>query len=258
MLFDTHAHLNDRQFDDDREQVFKRAQEAGVSLLVNVGFNRETIPETLALAEKYDFVYAAIGWHPHDAAKMTAKDLDWIEDLAGRHSKVVAVGEMGLDYYRNHSPRAVQRDVFRQQIALAKRVKKPIIIHARDAYADVLQILKEEGAQDVGGVMHCFGGDLEMARACLDLNFYISFGGPLTFKNAQLPKMVAAEVPLDRLLIETDAPYLAPHPRRGKRNESAYIKYVAESLANIRGLEVEEVCRITKENGERLFQIDPV
>jgi TatD DNase family protein len=254
MLFDTHTHLNDQAFEEDREQVIRRAQEEGVTLLVNVGFNRETIPQTMKLAEQYDFIYAAVGWHPHDAAEMKEEDLSWIEELSA-HSKVVAIGEMGLDYYWDNSPRDVQKDVFRKQIALAKKVKKPIIIHDRDAHRDVVDILREEGADEVGGIMHCFGGSYDIAKECLDLNFYISFGGPLTFKNAKQPKEVAKQVPLDRLLIETDSPYLTPHPFRGKRNESSYVKYVAESLAELKGISYEEICRITMENGKRLFKI---
>ncbi|WP_025028173.1 TatD family hydrolase [Caldalkalibacillus mannanilyticus] len=254
MLFDTHTHLNDEAFSADRDEVMQRALDEGVSLLVNVGFNRQTIPQTLELAEKYDFVYAAVGWHPHDAKDMKEEDLAWIEELSA-HKKVVAIGEMGLDYYWDNSPRDVQKEVFRQQIALAKKVKKPIIIHDRDAHRDVVDILKEEGASEVGGVMHCFGGSVEIAKECLDLNFYISFGGPLTFKNAKKPKEVAMQIPLDRILIETDSPYLTPHPYRGKRNESSYVKHVAQSLAELRGLSYEEVCRITMENGKRLFNI---
>jgi TatD DNase family protein len=254
MLFDTHTHLNDDAFEQDREEVIRRAQEEGVSLLVNVGFNRVTIPQTMALAEKHDFIYAAVGWHPHDAKDMTEKDLAWIEELAS-HPKVVAIGEMGLDYHWDNSPREVQKEVFRKQIALAKKVKKPIIIHDRDAHRDVVDILKEEGADEVGGIMHCFGGSVEIARECLDLNFYISFGGPLTFKNAKKPKEVAEQIPLDRLLIETDSPYLTPHPFRGKRNESSYVRLVAESLAELKGVSYEEICRVTMENGKRLFNI---
>lgn len=254
MLFDTHTHLNDNAFEEDREEVIQRAQQEGVTLLVNVGYNRITIPQTLHLAETYDFIYAAVGWHPHDAKDMTEADLEWIEELTS-HPKVVAIGEMGLDYYWDNSPRDIQHEVFRKQIRLAKRVKKPIIIHDRDAHRDVVDILKEEGAEEVGGVMHCFGGSAEIAKECLDLNFYISFGGPLTFKNAKKPKEVAKEIPLERLLIETDSPYLTPHPFRGKRNESSYVKYVAESLAEIKGVSYDEICRVTMENGKRLFNL---
>lgn len=255
MLFDTHTHLNDQAFDADREDVIRRAREAGVELLVNVGFNRRTIEQTLELARQYEFIYAAVGWHPHDAQDLKDEDLEWIEELALTEPKVVAIGEMGLDYYHNHSAKEVQKDVFRRQIALAKRTNKPIIIHDRDAHRDVVDILKKEGADAVGGVMHCFGGSVEIARECLDLGFYISFGGPLTFKNAKKPKEVVKEIPLDRLLIETDSPYLTPHPYRGKRNESGYIRYVAESMAQLKEISYEEICQITMENGKRLFGI---
>lgn len=254
MLFDTHTHLTDVAFDEDREEVIRRAEQAGVSLMVNVGYSRETIPPTLALAEQHDSIYAAVGWHPQQAKEMTPQDLAWLEELAA-HPKVVALGEMGLDYYWDTSPKEVQQTVFREQIALAKRVNKPIIIHNRDAHQDVVTILREENAQEVGGVMHCFSGSVEIAQACLELGFYISFGGPITFKNAKKPKEVAKTIPLDRLLIETDSPYLTPHPYRGKRNESSYVRYVAESLAELRGLTYEEICQITTENGKRLFGI---
>lgn len=254
MLFDTHTHLNDKAFAEDRQEVIQRAQELGVSLMVNVGFNRETIPQTLELAETYDSIYAAVGWHPQDAKDMTEEDITWLEELS-QHPKVVAIGEMGLDYYWDTSPKDVQKKVFRQQIALAKRIHKPIIIHNRDAHRDVVDILREEEAQQVGGIMHCFSGSVDIAQECLELGFYISFGGPITFKNAKKPKEVAKEVPLDRLLIETDSPYLTPHPFRGKRNESSYVKYVAQSLADIHGLSYEELCQITMENGKRLFNI---
>ena len=255
MLFDTHTHLNDAAFEQDREEVIHRAHEEGVSLLVNVGYNRKTIEQTLELTRKYEFIYAAIGWHPHDASELREGDLEWIEEVAKTHPKVVAIGEMGLDYYWDNSPREVQKEVFRKQIALAKRIKKPIVIHDRDAHRDVVDILKEEGAEEVGGVMHCFGGSTEIAKECLELNFYISFGGPLTFKNAKKPKEVAEAIPLERLLIETDSPYLTPHPFRGKRNESSYVRHVAQSLAEIKGVSYEEICRITMENGRRLFRI---
>jgi TatD DNase family protein len=254
MLFDSHAHLNDEQFDADRDEVIRRALDQGVSRILNIGFNRETIRTTLSLAERYDFIYAAVGWHPHDAAAMTDDDLKWIRSLVD-HPKVVALGEMGLDYYRNHSPREVQEEVFRRQIRLARETGLPIVIHNREADSDVLRILREEGAGEVGGVMHCFGGDWPMAQQCLEMNFFIGLGGPVTFKNARLPKEIAVKVPLDRLLIETDAPYLAPHPHRGKRNESSYVRLVAEAIAELRGISCEEVARQTAANACRLFRI---
>lgn len=252
MLIDTHAHLNDEQFIEDQEAVIERAQAAGLQYIINVGFNHETIPTTLELAERYDFIYAAVGWHPQDAKDMNPEDLQWIEELT-HHPKVVAIGEIGLDYYWDTSPREVQQEVFRQQIRLARKVKMPIIIHNRDAHEDLLTILREEHAEEVGGIMHCFSGSWELAQECLNLNFYLSFGGPVTFKNAKRPKEVAAQVPLDRLLIETDCPYLTPTPFRGKRNESAYVQYVAEAIAELRQLPVEELGQITSENAKRLL-----
>ncbi|MBO7748070.1 TatD family hydrolase [Paenibacillus sp. MWE-103] len=254
MLIDTHTHLDSPKFDEDREAVIERALEAGVHTLVNIGFNRETIPTTMALAERYPFIYAAVGWHPVDSIDMTPADLEWIASLL-EHPKVVALGEIGLDYHWDTSPKDVQQRVFRQQIALAKEMRKPIVIHNRDAHEDVVRILREEGASEVGGIMHCYSGSWETAKQCLDMNFYISFGGPLTFQNARVPKEVMAKVPLDRLLIETDAPYLAPHPHRGKRNESSFVRLVANTMAEISGKSVEEIAKITTENAKRCFGI---
>lgn len=255
MLFDTHTHLDSYKFDEDREEVIKRAQEAGVGLLLNIGFNRETIPTTIALSEKYDFIYAAVGWHPVDSIDMKPEDLNWIEELCS-HKKVVAIGEIGLDYHWDTSPKDVQHHVFREQIRLARKLKKPIVIHNRDAHEDIVRILSEENAAEVGGVMHCFSGSAETAKKCLDMNFYISFGGPVTFQNARVPKEVLKQVPLDRILIETDAPYLAPHPFRGKRNESSYVSLVAQTAAELLGKTVDEIASITTENGKKCFRID--
>ncbi|MDD9272021.1 TatD family hydrolase [Paenibacillus sp. GCM10023248] len=252
MLTDSHTHLNAEQFQEDQEEVIQRARDAGVTRMVNVGFNRETIPSSIELAEKYDFIYTTVGWHPVDAIDMMPGDLEWIESLCA-HEKVVAIGEIGLDYHWDKSPRDVQQRVFREQIALARKLRMPIVIHNRDAHHDILTILKEEKASEVGGIMHCFSGSWETAKQCLDMNFHISFGGPVTFKNAKQPKEVLAQVPLDRLLIETDAPYLTPHPFRGKRNESAYVRLVAETAAEIRGLTLEEIAEITTNNAIRLL-----
>ncbi|MCA1042400.1 TatD family hydrolase [Bacillus infantis] len=254
MLFDTHVHLNAEQFEEDLEEVIGRAQAEGVSHMVVVGFDRPTITRAMELAEAYDFIFACVGWHPVDAIDMTDEDLAWIEELAA-HPKVVAIGEMGLDYHWDKSPKDVQKDVFRRQIRLAKKVKLPIVIHNRDATADVVEILREEGAGEIGGIMHCYSGSVEVAKECLDMNFYISLGGPVTFKNAKKPKEVAEAVPLEKLLIETDCPYLAPHPYRGKRNEPAYVKLVAEQIAELKGLAYEEVAEATTENAKRLFGI---
>ncbi|KOR81290.1 hydrolase TatD [Bacillus sp. FJAT-21352] len=255
MLFDTHVHVNAEQFNEDLEDVIERAKEAGVDNMVVVGFDRPTIIRAMELIETYDFMYAAIGWHPVDAIDMTEDDLQWIEELS-HHPKVVAIGEMGLDYHWDKSPKDVQMEVFRKQIRLAKKVGLPIIIHNREATADIVNILKEEEASRVGGIMHCFSGSAETALECINMNFYISLGGPVTFKNAKKPKEVAAAVPLDRLLIETDCPYLAPHPYRGKRNEPSYVKLVAEQIAEIKQLTIEEVSQATTENAKKLFGIN--
>jgi TatD DNase family protein len=256
MIFDTHAHLDALQYDDDRQDMIERAKQEGVGRIINIGFNRETIPTTLRLTEQYDFIYAAVGWHPQDAKDMTPEDLPWIEELCLRE-KVVAIGEIGLDYHWDTSPRDTQARVFREQIRLARKLGMPIVIHNRDAHKDVVDILGEEQAADVGGIMHCFSGSWETAKLCLGLNFHISFGGPITFKNAKQPKEVLAQVPFDRLLLETDAPYLAPHPYRGKRNESSYIRLIAEVAAEIKGVSVDELIDITTANACRLFGIQP-
>ncbi|PFG04122.1 TatD family hydrolase [Bacillus sp. es.034] len=255
MLFDTHVHLNAEQFDEDLEEVLSRAREAGVGKMVVVGFDRPTINRAMELIGQYDFLYAAIGWHPVDAIDMNDEDLAWIEELS-QHPKVVAIGEMGLDYHWDKSPKDVQKEVFRKQIQLAKKVKLPIVIHNREATQDIVDILREEGAEEVGGIMHCFSGSPEIAQECVEMNFYISLGGPVTFKNAKKPKEVAKEIPLEKLLIETDCPYLAPHPYRGKRNEPAYVKLVAEQIAELKEVSLEEVEKITTENAIKLFNIN--
>ncbi|ART74594.1 hydrolase TatD [Sutcliffiella horikoshii] len=254
MLFDTHVHLNADQYEEDLQEVIDRAQAEKVTNMVVVGFDRKTITRAMELVEKYDFLYAAVGWHPVDAIDMTEDDLAWIEDLAS-HEKVVAIGEMGLDYHWDKSPKEIQKEVFRKQIQLAKKVNLPIVIHNRDATADVVQILKEEDAKEVGGIMHCFTGSLEVAKECMEMNFYISFGGPVTFKNAKKPKEVVKEIPMEKLLIETDCPYLTPHPYRGKRNEPGYVRLVAEQIAELKELTIEEVAEKTTANAKKLFGI---
>lgn len=254
MLFDTHVHLNADQFEDDVDEVIQRAKDTGVEKMIVVGFDEKTIKKAMKLVETYEFLYAAVGWHPVDAIDLTEDYLAWIEELAS-HPKVVAIGETGLDYHWEKSPKDVQKEVFKKQIRLAKRVKLPIIIHDRNAHQDIVNVLEEENAKEVGGIMHCFGGDISIAKACLEMNFHISFGGPVTFKNASLPKEVVKEIPLDRLLIETDAPFLAPHPYRGKRNEPAYVKLVAEKIAELKNITYEELAQKTTENAKKLFGI---
>ncbi|OZS78909.1 hydrolase TatD [Tetzosporium hominis] len=253
-FIDTHVHLNADQYDEDLEQVISRAREKGVQKMVVIGFDTKTIKRAMALAEADPDIYAVVGWHPVDAVDCTEEDLKWIEELAA-HDKVVGIGETGLDYYWDKSPKDVQQELFRKHIRLAQRVKLPLIIHNREATADVLRILREEEAELTGGIMHCFGGSVETAREAIRLNFMISLGGPVTFKNAKTPKEVAKEIELEHLLIETDAPYLAPHPFRGKRNEPSYVPLVAEEIARLKEISVEEVAKVTTQNAKKFFGI---
>lgn len=255
MYIDTHVHLNADQYEEDLQEVIDRALEAKVERMVVIGFDRKTIERTMQLIEQYDFVYGVIGWHPVDAIDCTQQDLEWIEQLAS-HPKIVGIGETGLDYYWDKSPKDVQQELFRKQIQLAQKINLPIVIHNRDATGDVVQILREENAASVGGVMHCFSGSVETARECIAMNFKISLGGPVTFKNARLPKEVATEIALEHLMIETDAPYLAPHPHRGKRNEPAFVPLVAEEIARLKGLTIEEIAQATTANAKNFFGID--
>lgn len=256
-LFDTHVHLNARQFIEDRDKVIERAQQIGVRYMIVVGFNNETIPLAIEIAEQYENIYASVGWHPVDAVHFNKQSLLTIEKLSA-HPKVVAIGEMGLDYHWDTSPKEVQKDVFREQIRFAKKVNKPIIIHNRKATEDIIEILQEEKANEIGGIMHCYSDSPDYIQTFLDMNFYISLGGPVTFKNAKLPKEVAKQIPLDRLLIETDAPYLAPHPYRGKRNEPAFVKLVLEEIALLRQMDINKLSEITTNNAISLFEIERV
>lgn len=254
MLFDTHAHLDDERFDKDRDETIEKIKSSGVSLVMNVGADMKSSLRAVELSEKYDFIYAAVGVHPHDTDSMTYEDIETLKKLA-EHKKVCAIGEIGLDYYYDLSDRKNQIKWFEAQMELAKEVKKPVIIHDRDAHKDTMDILKKCGVENTGGVLHCFSGSVEMAKEALRLGMYISVAGPVTFKNAaKLPEVVAA-VPLDRLFIETDSPYLAPVPVRGERNDSSNVRYVAEKIAEIKGISFDEAARQTFENGCRFFGI---
>ena len=253
MLTDTHTHLDHPYFDGERDEIVRRAGEAGVTRIINIGFNRETIESTIALAEAYDCIEAVVGWHPQDAKDCTAEDLDRIEQLLREHPKVVGIGETGLDYFRMTSPKEVQQRVFREQIRLARKLGKPLVIHNRDAHADIVAILREEKAYDVGGVMHCFSGSWEIAKLCLEMNFYLSFGGPITYKNAKQPKEVLQKTPPDRLLVETDAPYLTPHPHRGAPNEPYCLPYTVRALAALLDRPAEELARQTTATAIRVY-----
>ncbi len=254
-FIDTHAHLDFAQFDADREQVLARAWAAGLVAIVNAGADLPSSRAGVELSAKHERVFAAVGMHPHDAKDLTAGALSELETLA-RAPKVVAIGEIGLDFYRDLSPRPAQRAAFEAQLALAARLHKPIIVHDRDAHGEVMTILREwAGVSPLAekGVLHCFSGSLEMAQEAVALGFLISIAGPITFPNARKLPEIAAALPLDKLLIETDCPFLAPHPYRGKRNEPAYVPLVAEAVARARGVPVAEVARATAANAVRLF-----
>lgn len=255
-LVDTHAHLDSGQFRADVDAVVTRALDAGVGTILTVGCDLPSSLASCELVERFDNVWASVGIHPHDAATVDDRVLAELRTLAAR-PKVVAIGEVGLDFYRDRSPREAQRQAFRAQIRLARELGKPLIVHDREAHAEVLAILREEGASAVGGVMHCFSGDLALARDCVSLGFLISFAGPLTYPNSTL-RAVAAGLPTDVMLVETDCPYLAPQPWRGKRCEPAMVRATAEELARIKGLTFADIARITSLNAFRLFGIGEV
>lgn len=258
MLIDSHAHLDDARYDGDREAVIARAQQAGVDTFITIGCDLATSHAAVELADRYPFVYASVGVHPHEVKHIGD---DWYDELRrlAKQPKVVAYGEIGLDYHYNYSPPKLQRDRFREQVSLARELALPIVIHTREAQEDTIAILKEERAQEAGGVFHCFSGDAWLAKDALDLGFFLSFSGVITFQNATMLRDIVKTVPMDRLLIETDCPYLTPVPHRGKRNEPAYVRQVAEKIAEIKGgttpVTVEDIGRITSQNARRLFKI---
>lgn len=254
MLFDSHTHLDDPRFNKDRDKVIKRARDNGIKYIMNPGSSFESSVKAVELSEKYDFIYSAVGVHPHDAKSLDEITLDLIKALS-KKEKVRAIGEIGLDYHYDNSPRDVQRKWFREQIRMAKEVSLPIIIHDREANSDVMNILKEERAFDNGVLMHCYSGSAELARQYIKLGAYISIAGPVTFNNARKLVEVVETIPLEYLMIETDAPYLTPHPYRGKRNESSYVKYIAERIGEIKGVSFDEVAGITTENACKFFNI---
>ena len=253
MLFDTHAHYDDESFDADRDAVLTALPEQGVGLILNPGCDVESSRKAVRYAAAYPHVYAAVGIHPENCGGCTAGDLDAIRALA-QLPKTVAIGEIGLDYYwAENPPRDFQQQVLRQQLALARELARPVIIHDREAHADTLAIVRE--FPGVTGVFHCFSGSPEMARELLKMGWYLGFDGPVTYKNARRAPEVAAVTPLDRMLIETDSPYMTPVPYRGRRNDSGYVHLVAEKLAEWKGVTPEEMARVTTENGKRLFRI---
>lgn len=254
MIFDTHAHYDDEAFDEDREELLIHMRERGIEYIVNVGASIASTAKTLELTEQYPFVYGAAGVHPSETAELTLKDMEWIREIANRE-KIVAIGEIGLDYYWPEPDREVQKKWFKEQLRLAEETGLPVIIHSRDAAADTLEILKEWDVHKTKGVIHCFSYTWEIAREYMNMDYYFGIGGVLTFKNAKKLKEAVMHIPMEKILLETDCPYLAPEPYRGKRNQSEYIFYVAEQLAELKNLSREEVLEITAENAKRFYGI---
>jgi TatD DNase family protein len=254
MIFESHAHYDDKRFDIDRHELLKSLPSKGIEYLLNVGADVKSSYECVKLAKEYDYIYAAVGVHPHDVKDMKEKDLETLLGLAS-YKKVVAIGEIGLDYYYEISPKEVQKLWFREQIELAKELDMPIIVHSRDASKDCYDIIKATDAKEAGGVIHCYSGSVEMARDYIKMGFYIGVGGVVTFKNANKLKNVVKETPMEKILIETDCPYLAPVPNRGKRNDSTNLKYIAEEIGKIKNISLEDVIKYTNENAKILFRV---
>jgi TatD DNase family protein len=252
MLIDTHCHLDFSQFDNDREKVIQRAIKNKVSRIITIGTDLDSSQKSIELAEKFAVIYAAVGIHPNDCLGLKDKYFDQLKALA-THEKVVAIGEIGLDYYRMNIPVKKQHDIFKTQVKLAHSLKLPLIIHNRDAHNDIYHILVEEHAEEISGVLHSFTGDAHFLESVLALNFYVSFTGSITFKNAGYDTIIE-KVPLERLLLETDSPFLTPVPFRGRRNEPAYLKYISDKIAQVKKISTADLAKITTENARRLFK----
>ncbi|MFH0840326.1 MAG: TatD family hydrolase [Candidatus Omnitrophota bacterium] len=257
MLIDTHCHLDFKDFDKDRDDVLKRAGAEGVRYIINIGSSPEGSKRSLELADKYDEVFASLGIHPHDAPLADEKMIAEFRRMA-QHKKVVAIGEVGLDYYKCESPKDIQKDAFRRFIRLAVECDLPLVIHNRDADLDALSILKEETGGKIKGVMHCFSGNPEFLGQCLRMGLFVSFTCNVTFKNAKLLRLVLADVPLEKLLLETDAPFLAPQAFRGQRNEPSYLKYLAEEISKVKNIPREKIEEVTTENAIHFFGLDRI
>ncbi|MBR3298586.1 MAG: TatD family hydrolase [Clostridia bacterium] len=253
-LFDTHAHLNDEAFDTDREAVIESLAEYGVARVIDVACDVRTVDKTLALLEKYPFIYGTAGMHPHDASAMDNALMDRLKKVLS-HKKMLALGEIGLDYHYDFSPREVQRRWFAEQLELARELDMPVTLHIREAFGDCMDILKAH-KNGLRGVMHCYSGSVETAYECLDLGLAFSFGGAVTFKNAKKPIEVIEKLPLESILLETDCPYMTPVPYRGRRNDPSFIGLVAEKIAEIRGMSAEELSEVTFNNANRVFEME--
>ena len=255
MIFETHAHYDDEKFDEDRDALLSSMKENGLGRIINVSANLESLENTRKLMEQYPFIYGAFGLHPDEVGDLNEDVMERMRGLC-RLEKAVAVGEIGLDYYWDKENHEKQQYWFRRQIALAREEKLPMIIHSREAAADTLRVMKEEKSEEIGGVIHCFSYSAEMAEEYLKMGFYLGIGGVVTFKNAKKIKEVVQMAPMERILLETDSPYLAPVPYRGKRNSSLYLPYVVREIAEIKGISEEEVIEMTEKNAVRLFQVE--
>jgi len=254
MLIDSHAHLDDRRFDVDREKIIKNMKNDGIDIILHPSADMTSSVKAVNTAQKNENIYAAVGFHPHSAKEMDEDSLEIIKSLA-KKDKVIAIGEIGLDYHYDNSPRDIQKKWFIEQIRLAKDLDLPFIVHDREAHGDILKILKEENYEGMRGIIHCYSGSYEMAQEFIKLGFLISIAGPVTFKNARRVKEIVKKLPLEKLLIETDSPYLAPEPKRGRRNEPAYVRYVASEIAEIKNLSFDKVAEATSENFINFFNL---
>jgi TatD DNase family protein len=254
MLIDSHAHLEMPEFRRDLEQVILRAKASGVEYIFTVGTEKRDWMRALEIAHSNPSVYAILGVHPHNAKEIDDQTYPTLRGLC-RNEKVKAYGEIGLDFYRNLSPRGVQLKRFREQIGLARELRLPIVVHDREAHQETLEILKSEKAEECGGIIHCFSGDYEMAKVCIDMGFYISVPGSITFKNAESFREIVKKIPWESLLVETDAPFLTPEPFRGKRNEPSYVRYTAQKVAEIKKVSFEKVAEVTTENALRVYRL---
>lgn len=255
MIFDTHAHYDDKAFDEDREELLEQLPQNGIGRVVNIGSSLDSCVRTIELMDKYSYIYGALGVHPSDCAGLTEESFAWLKEQCGR-SKCLAVGEIGLDYYWDEPDRGTQKKWFVRQLDLAREKKLPVVIHSRDAAMDTIEIMKAENARDIGGVIHCYAYSKESARIFLDMGFYFGIGGVLTFKNGRKLREAVEYLPLDRIVLETDSPYLSPEPHRGKRNSSLNLPYVVSALAELKGVGGEEVERITWENACRMYRME--
>jgi len=254
MLIDSHAHLEMPEFKKDLEAVIQRAEESGVEYIFTVGTEKKDWKKALEIANSHPSIYAILGVHPHNAKEIDDETYPVLEELC-QNEKVKAFGEIGLDFFRNLSPRDIQLKRFREQIGLAKELGLPIVVHDREAHQETMEILKSEKAEECGGIIHCFSGNYEMAKVCIEMGFYISIPGSITFKNAEGFREVVKKIPLESLLVETDAPFLTPEPFRGKRNEPSYVRYTAQKVAEIKNVSLERVAEATTENALRVYKL---